>query len=421
MKKILTAILSIAMLFAFAACSNNAPVSYLGKQVESVTAVSFPDYLVGEVLNPSDVTLRVLYDDDSTASFTAAELGLVRKTASGALATDPYTLSSSIVKDGYVTFQVYYGSDSAYGSGEKNSKEWNIYIPVYTAEKIVVDVTNAPSAVSVVPTLATEGLAFSAEYNNGETKPVTYDFAKAYLTTDDVFEYDAETLTEDAATVVVKDNVKAELSAAWDVEIVDDPSTIITGFSIAPAANNEVFNVTGSTSKISDLKYDVTVRYQDNSSEVVKFANLTSKHIAVTFKDYASETYKLVDAKTNTFEATITYNNAGYTFTDTADLTVTYADDYPTGQISVAAKNAGKEYEEGTPIPLTDFTFTTSTWKSGSTSSRQLTDAEIAANVSCDPLYVKTGATSCTVTFKAIGKGAATVTFDKTLTLTIAD
>ena len=81
MKKIMAVLLTVAVLFAFAACDNSTVNPYFGKQVASVTLESTPDYLGGETINPADVELRVVYDDGTTAFITGDEAGLDRLSA----------------------------------------------------------------------------------------------------------------------------------------------------------------------------------------------------------------------------------------------------------------------------------------------------------------------------------------------------
>ena len=75
MKKFMILMLSLAVLFSFAACDNSTVNPYFGKQVASVTLESTPDYLGGETINPADVELRVVYDDGTTAFITGDEAG----------------------------------------------------------------------------------------------------------------------------------------------------------------------------------------------------------------------------------------------------------------------------------------------------------------------------------------------------------
>ena len=75
MKKIMAVVLSLAVLFAFAACSDG-PTKFFGKDVLGVVVESTPDYIENEVLNPADVDLRVIFNDGSEAVYSGAELGM---------------------------------------------------------------------------------------------------------------------------------------------------------------------------------------------------------------------------------------------------------------------------------------------------------------------------------------------------------
>ena len=86
MKKIISILLALAVVFSFAACENGVVFpENAEKTVLSVTLESAPEYLVGETVDPADVTLRVVYGDRTEDTFTGAELGL---TASSYKLTD---------------------------------------------------------------------------------------------------------------------------------------------------------------------------------------------------------------------------------------------------------------------------------------------------------------------------------------------
>ena len=102
MKKIMTVLLSVALLFSFAACDSNAVNPYFGKQVVSVTVSDYPEYVENEVLDPADVVFAVRYDDNTTVNKTGAELGM----APASTQTTGFKLA-----DGYNAFEVKYGTD----------------------------------------------------------------------------------------------------------------------------------------------------------------------------------------------------------------------------------------------------------------------------------------------------------------------
>ena len=109
MKKIIVCVLSIAVLFAFAACEASTPVSYYGKNVDSITLLSAPDYVQGETLNPADLSFRVVYNNGETATRNGAELGLAP--TSGTVGKDlEIDISGNYVLDATNTFGIAYGT-----------------------------------------------------------------------------------------------------------------------------------------------------------------------------------------------------------------------------------------------------------------------------------------------------------------------
>ena len=107
-KKFFILALAAAVLFAFAACEAGTIPPYYGKTVESITLLSAPDYIVGETLNPADLSFRVVYDNGEEVTRTGADLGLGLVNNTGddidLEATDPYVLSTA------KTFGIVYGT-----------------------------------------------------------------------------------------------------------------------------------------------------------------------------------------------------------------------------------------------------------------------------------------------------------------------
>ena len=161
MKKIISILLALAVVFSFAACENGVVFpENAEKTVLSVTLESAPEYLVGETVDPADVTLRVVYGDRTEDTFTGAELGL--------------TATSYKLTDVKNTFTVKFGAPV-----EGTIKPWSINIPAYKLDKLVVDPTEAVKTVAKdAQTISTTGLAFTGTYNGNQTKSVSYDVAK---------------------------------------------------------------------------------------------------------------------------------------------------------------------------------------------------------------------------------------------------
>ena len=132
MKKIIAVLLSVAVLFAFAACDNSTTNPYFGKQVQSVTLQSSPDYLVGETVNPADIALRVVYTDNTTATIYGDQVGLTRE--------DGFKIVEADATTGSVSFDFTYGSYNALSDKAGKPMPWTIAVPAYKIEGVKVDV-----------------------------------------------------------------------------------------------------------------------------------------------------------------------------------------------------------------------------------------------------------------------------------------
>ena len=134
MKKIISILLAAIVLFSFAACTQG--IVYpenTEKSVLSVTLESAPDYIVGEMLNPAAVSLRVVYGDRTEATFTGEQLGMVPATGKS------FTLEASN------TFTINYG--------EEGAQSWNIAIKAYSIDKLTVDPSGAAKTKSLQSTM----------------------------------------------------------------------------------------------------------------------------------------------------------------------------------------------------------------------------------------------------------------------------
>ena len=167
MKKIIAFALSIAVLFAFAACEAGTIPPYYGKTVESITLLSAPDYIVGETLNPADLSFRVVYDNGEEVTRTGADLGLglVDSTGNGidTETANPYVLSTA------KTFGIVYGtSRPTSGSAVTEKDIWKCTITPVAASTVdfVVDPTNASKEYKGA--VSFEGVVITAKLPKGD-------------------------------------------------------------------------------------------------------------------------------------------------------------------------------------------------------------------------------------------------------------
>lgn len=148
-KTILVSLIAVAMLFAFTAC-DSAP-TWSNATVSDVSLSSSPDYLTGEVVDPSQVILAV----------TSVDGKVTTRSASGAIAV-------GTVADSTKALSVNIGGET-----------FSIYLPVYNPEGLIIDGTaskytqvkgsQAQAALNGEGVL--DGITYTVEYAKG-TKEV---------------------------------------------------------------------------------------------------------------------------------------------------------------------------------------------------------------------------------------------------------
>lgn len=383
MKKIMAVLLSVAVLFAFAACDNSTVNPYFGKQVASVTLESTPDYLGGETINPADIELRVVYDDGTTAFITGDEAGLGSRVVGNTTTTN---------RTAKMTAE--YGTKKNYSTGEITIQEWDIEIPVYAPVGLKIDTTNAAKVVEADGTISKEGLVFAVQYAKGTSavveRPATIDELKTYgieLSTT-IKEDDPEVDDEVTINVTVTGtyaSITPELSATWKATVVADQSKIVKSVSIAQDMTKDIFNMTDTEdatklNTVADLPYILTVTMGDDTvytykstgkDDADKDYNLTKAAatiggatVKVDFKEYSALTTKLTD-KNNNFVATVTYtpkDGTEQTVKASNALTIAYTADYP---ITIKAKaKSDAKYDEGNEVLVGSFDFTVTAYAS---------------------------------------------------------
>ena len=343
MKKILALVLSIAAIFSFVACEAGTVPPVYGKTVVSVTYADSSNYIVGETLNPADVTLRVVYDDGTEATFTGAELGL--KPGEG---RSTYVLVGTSTQ-----YEVAYGTDKDGAQSEKNT--WKINVPAvkYSDTEIALDPSNAAKEVIIdTASLNLSGLNYVVTFKDGTSKTVNpaeiYEPERNWISiTDASFVYDftkeGEVTVELADTVA--DNVS--ISPDWVIDVVETPSYDID-FSLVLKDGEEIFEK-GSNS-LSSLKDKIDV-----VATVMDFSNVVEAEF--TFDDY-DESIKVQDY-VKSYNVTVTYNGEEYP----ATFSFEYTPDYP--KTVTATPISGIEFRDGDTIEADDFTYTYADWASG--------------------------------------------------------
>ena len=373
MKKIMAFVLSIAVIFSFAACEAGTIPSYYGKTVVSVTLADAPDYIKGETLNPADVDLRVVYDDNTETIFTGAELGL--KPGDATHVKNSYDLLNSI---NY--FSVVYGTnrDGKQVVDTVNDYEWPIQIAAVDVSTldITIDPSNADKEIAVNGTIADvdfSGLAYSVEFANGNTKSINPKklVSTVWPISADSFELSGSTATTGEVSVVLKDSVtKAALSSAWTLAVVsdDDPIESIDivineGYEIFEHGTNTLAQI------ISNSKF-VATRESGEEEPIVATVDFDDYQNSVEVQNYG-----------RSYDATVTYNGEKYATTLSFDWTT----DYPTA-VTVAPADPNKTYTDGQTVSPDDFTYTATSWASDY---EKYTDSEKTALCNSDDFTVQ--------------------------------
>ena len=344
MKKIMTVVLALAVIFGFAACSDGSTVSFYGEEALSISVASAPEYIVGQTLNPDDVTLRVVYNQGSDKTFKASELGIKP-------ATD-----KTFELEADNTFYVVYGRDDASTPVVKEN-EWPITIKATELTKLVIDTTNAAKEYNGT-VLDVSNLVYTAELANGKKVPVTA--AVAHEIAD--FKFDISKPDEGKVTVSLKKTSedaaaeKVEFSAAWTLTVAEMK---IKSVEITQDPAKEVFRYAESGNTIADVTYLITIEYENGVKKPAESATSYSPVVTDT------ETSHVLD-KQYTVAVQVTIDGEKYVDNN---VTIAPTEDYVT-VFDVQHKLTNEKQYEFTPgnkITMDKFTFTVEEWASGHT------------------------------------------------------
>lgn len=406
MKKIMMVAISIAVIFGFAACENT-PILPYGNEVISVTLASAPDYLVGETVNPADIQLRVVYDDNTTKIFTGAELGLKytgKKTS--------FVIGSDVTANN--TFEVIYGADKVDGS---KKEAWPITIPATSLDNVTILINPAAAKQTSViagseDVITVEGLAYSVEFPNGNIKAIdpstlSSQFVTKWPIDENSFVVKTYTTGAETTTIELADSVdNAELTANWTVDVIDvDDISIADVISDVKLEYNadtkEIFEhvKTGSETKLSDVDYNLVVTFKEDVIEEYMsilpdeyqqyFENIENPMTVAKddleaeegeFAGFAKVTFTTYDAaRTNVqkygegpYYATVTFGEGDEAYSvKNVPLKITFANDYPieikvekVDQDTTAEGFQEKEYSAPGKVDAGDFKYTIMKWAS---------------------------------------------------------
>ena len=368
-KSILIGVLAALMLFAFTACENGAPTSPLyGKEIQGVSPVSAPDYVAGEKIDPSAITLRVNFNDNTYAEFKGSELGMKLDTA---------LVAGSNAATVTVAGQEYVVNVNAYAV-----EGFNVDFSTIKAETVIIDSTTEVS---------TDGATIDVVYNGGKTKEAV----KAIIDSDSVLSEFA-TLPIAAFGITGWEDVKDGQTFTFTVPAANASSTdpdsgltyTFTGSKTVTAKiaevgtyttpvikqTNEVFTVAAdsddaSKNTLAKVEYDVSFSVTKEGKTIpVTFKSTALGDWSVSFPGKYAAGYKLTKS-TETIEVVFT-NATDYPGLEVkGELTVTTTADYPLNITVAEAEGKDKEtYAAGALVPASNFSFTaTGAWASGKT------------------------------------------------------
>lgn len=357
MKKIMAVVLSLAVLFAFAACSDG-PTKFFGKDVLGVVVESTPDYIENEVLNPADVDLRVIFNDGSEAVYSGAELGMsgVFKLTAGA---NKFTVNFGLVS----------------GDSAVESKPNEVVINAAEVTKLVIDPTNAPKELlpdtEYSTALNAAGLVFKAEYGNGKSKEVSLDFAKELVSGLALTKVEGD--AGDELEIKVTAGANAEVSPKWTVTIAE-AEDYFKEFRVTQILDkeHELFNI-GSDEKphtLADVELAVSAVYEKDGIEVVVPLTIgdSTDEVSVSWGKYA-DTFDLRRTDKNAPTSVVLTLNAEDEDDDivrTVSIGLKFTEDYAT-EVNVAYKNGATKLEltAGALINSNMFDYYAKEWASG--------------------------------------------------------
>ena len=356
MKKIVSVVLTLALIFMFVTCEVTTPTLY-GKKVMSVTVASAPAYFEGETINPADITLRVVYDNGET-TVNAADAGLIPAEGSD------YTADAEKTH-----FTVAYGFMSSSNSSSNGSYAWDIYIPTQTITGITVNTSAAKTEIAEgTRTVDTTGVTYTAQYVGG-SKAIPATLAEQKITYTLSFDEDGKTATVKAEG---KDGITVTM-ADWTLAVVKDTSKVIDSVKLVPNADQEFFAINGTYKADKNTPaaaatlgvVDYTIETYNADGEKIgeldradSVDDVDDSNAFVDFDLYA-ETQALNDEKINNIVATVTVMVDGETVEKSATLVINYVDDYVT-EFTVEDGDNVSTYKPGQTINKAEFVFTAS-------------------------------------------------------------
>ena len=412
MKKILSILLAVAVLFSFAACSDSTGYTFYGKKVASVTLADAPDYLVGETVNPADVSLRVVFNDGTEATVSGQDVGM--KTSDGSFEIKAAT---------GLTFNFNYGVDD-----ENTVQAHSVVIKPVKEKGLEIDPTNAVKEIALgTSNPDTKGIVYTVLYDGGE-KEVSETLARSLFSG---LSYSVSQYGTDGKKVAVgskveitataTDSSKIKMTSEWVVEVIDDPDAVV-GYRVEQkplSATNEVFFYAAgdATIAIGNIPLVVTEVLADGTDGEELTDGAGTAQATGTYKvtyDLYADTYQLKAGDENkSYSGKVTVGGKDYEFTN---LRFEFTPDYPS---EIKVTRPTDSFEDTDTIDIYDFGFKPTKWQSQHTYADG-SEPSFAASEEIQitsGAYVKAGTQdkdenpNYEVGIKYVGEGAGSVTF----------
>lgn len=401
-RKVFVGVLTALVLVSFIACQNSTPMSPIyGKQVQSVTLASAPDYIYGSIgeggsslsfndtIVPSEIELEVTYNDNSSEVYTGAELGLASAKINGA--NTPLTVTF-----GYTD-----------GSATAKANEFTVTVPAYEVEGVSIDVSGIketdavfktvvveePDITAEVASISLDGIKVSAIYNGSSSKDVTdkilakvsaYPVPGSILTSEDAKTYglvseDEKTITVSQAVLdAVLADTKEELPLSVTIvgtksfNVVDAAEIVsVRGFQTAELfpgiSGKDTLANAGIVLELTDAEGNKTLvsegvdSYKDENGKTI---DVDDSGWTLSFREYTAD-YTLTNTSAPYMvTVTATKNNESYKTDEkvSVSLTVDYAVEF-----KAELTDKDQTFTAGETIEESDFTFTVTEWAGNGT------------------------------------------------------
>lgn len=421
-KSILVGVLAAMMLFAFTACDNSTPEApiYGNATVVGASLASAPDYLEGEKLDPSEITVNVLLNVGDPIAYNGTEMGIV--------VGDDDILSA--------------GANTVAVTIPGTELKYDITVYAYEIEAVTVNLNPVQTTISLSePKLSLEGISASITYGGGKTMTKTVPAsAMEEIPVDELVQgkkngevIDLGAYLKEMAEEV--EDIEITVNGNWKLTVSDVAKTV-RNVTITPNNKVEFFTV-GSNTKLTADTFDftATITYSDNTTDVLTKAELAEANgygyeilnlgtSGVTFsKDLTSFTLKV---------AIVDEDNEDALIGTVQDVKISATEDYPTKfkvtQVKKTDKPSENEYTYwiGDDFAPQEFVFEITEMASKKTLADEDKKIEYSDFKVVSPSKIKDGYTaegthSVTVTFEYIGSKKGAVAAEKptcTVTLT---